>query len=86
MVNIVLVGVQLGDFEVILGTKLVILIAEDVIVEIVIQQSDDKPPILVVSDSASVVALSSQILERGEGYFIILVDEHLQLAHRNTQI
>lgn len=59
MVNIVLVGVQLGDFEVILGTKLVILIAEDVIIEIVIQQSDDEPPILVVSDSASVVALSS---------------------------
>lgn len=86
MVNVLLVGVELGHFKVILRAELVGLITEDVVVEVVIKQSDNEPSVLIVSDSASVVALSSEILQGGEGYFVILVDEHLELPHRDTQV
>lgn len=79
-------GVEFGHFKVILRAKLVGLITEDVVVEVVIKQSNNEPSILIVSDSAPVVALSSEILQGGEGYFLIFVDEHLELPHRDTQV
>lgn len=59
VVYVLLMSAQLRHFEVIFWAKLIILITEDVIVEIVIEQSDNEPPILIISDPTAVVALSS---------------------------
>ena len=86
VVEVLLVCVEFGYFEDVFGSESVCFIVENFVIEVVIEQRDDESPVFVVGDSSSVVALGNQILQGGEGYFFILVDEHLELSHGNTQI
>lgn len=49
-----------------------------------VEQGKYQATILVVSDSTSVVALSSQIYMAAEGNTLTLVDEHLQLQQGDS--
>ena len=86
VVEVLLVCVEFGYFEDVFGSESVCFIVEHFVIEVVIEQRDDESPVFVVGDSSSVVALGNQILQGGEGYFLILVDEHLELSYGNTQI
>ena len=43
-------------------------------------------PIPVVSDSASIVTLTSQVSDGIKWYLLIFCDEHLQLSHTDTKV
>ena len=73
VLDVLLVGAQLGHFEAVLRAELIGFIVEHVVVKVVIEESNNEPSILVVSYSSSVVALSSQVLESREGDLVILV-------------
>lgn len=73
VLDVLLVGAQLGHFEAVLRAEFIGFIVEHVVVKVVIEESNNEPSILVVSYSSSVVALSSQVLESREGDLVILV-------------
>lgn len=63
-----------------------LLVLEDVLVEVVIEEGNNQPSILVVRYSASIVTLGCQVFQSCEGNFVAFVEEHLQLADRYSQI
>jgi hypothetical protein len=78
--------VQFNDFTDFVRSEPVVFLLENLIVEVVAQQGNDEPTILVIRHTTSVVALSYQILQSWEGDLLILAHECLQLPSRDAQI
>ncbi len=85
-VEVFLVGIERWEFELFVRAESVIFVGKDLVVEVIVQEGYNKPSILVISDSTTVVAFSNEILEGFKGDFIILIQEHFQLPHRDSQI
>lgn len=58
MVQVFLNGTEFSHAEGLIRPETIVLICEDAIIEVIIEQSNNQPSILIVSDSPSVVALS----------------------------
>ena len=50
-----------------------ILILQHLHIEIIIQQRHNQPPVLIICNSTTIVALSDKVLQRLEGNLIVLV-------------
>ena len=87
MINKLLMNTNIvRNSKVFCWTQCIVRVITHVAIKVILQQSNNQPSVFVVCDSTSIVTLSCQILKGREGYFIILIQEHLQLHHRDTQV
>jgi hypothetical protein len=85
-IKVFLVGVETWEFEFFVRAECVIFIGEDLAVKVVVQKGNDKPSVLVISDSTTVVTFSDKILECFKGDLIILIQEHFELSDRYSEV
>lgn len=81
VVQELLISFYFGNLEDVFRTKFIVFVSEHIVVEVIIQQSDDESPIFVICHPASIVTFRNQILQGREGDFVIFIKEHLQLSH-----
>jgi hypothetical protein len=79
----IIVGIQL-----VMDARLRVLETrfEDVVVVVIAEDVHHAAPVPVVSDTATVVDVSSGVLEHLEGNLVVLLEEHLELADADAQI
>lgn len=73
-------GGQFWHLEGVLRSEFVVFVIEHFVVEIIVKEGHNEPPVFIVSDPTTIVALCDEILKCGEGYFVVFVQEHLYLA------
>lgn len=86
--EVLVVGVEVGHVVLVeRGVELVVVVVRQVSLVVVLEQHLDESAVFVVGDSAAVVALGRQVLERLERQLVgVLVDEDAQLRGRDAQV